>query len=111
MTGAGELMVECLSQARSDVQQGKKARGIEATAMAQSSTDDVIVIRSNRFEYLQKTDWVLQLRVSAADETRGIEKVSLHNVFERALQFERGALHQKFGSLMHNLESEFVFVK
>ena len=106
-----QLMIERQSQARSDVQQRQKAWRIEATAVAQSAADDLIVIRSNGFEYVQETDWGLQLGVGTADEARGVEKIALGNVREGALQFKSGALHQQLGSLMDNLKGEFVLVE
>ncbi len=39
-----QLMIECLAEARPDVQQGEKTRRIQPAAMTQPSADDVVIV-------------------------------------------------------------------
>src|SRR5882672_127979 len=71
----------------------------------------MIVIRCDRLEYVQQRDRLLDHLIGAANQASRVEKVSLFDIRQRALQFEGGAFHQQFRGLMHHDERGLVFMK
>src|SRR2546423_3927082 len=75
-SGARNLLVESLAQARTDVQQRQKSRRVESAAVSQAGANQVVVVRSDCLKNVQQSDWLLNHLVGATDQPGRIRKIS-----------------------------------
>src|SRR5258708_38726521 len=65
-TSLAQLSVESFAQPRADVEQGEEAGRIQAAAMSEPGTNQVVVMRSDRLQLVQHGDRIFQHVITAA---------------------------------------------
>src|SRR5580692_10372170 len=90
-----QLGVEAFAKPRADMKHGKKSGRVQPAAVPQSSANNVIVVRSDRFQHMQHRNRIVEHLVGAANQARSIREVAFVDSFPRAIQFPRNPLQQQ----------------
>src|SRR5438445_9482685 len=106
-----QLRVEGLPQAWTDVQQRQKTRRVQTAAVSQPRADEMIVIRRNGFQHVQQVDGMIQHLGGAPHQASRVREIAAANMIANPLQFPRRTFEQQLRSLMHYLESQFIWVQ
>src|ERR1700691_5228705 len=89
-----QLGMEHLTEPRTNAQPPENTPRLPPPSVAQSSANNVVVIRRNCFEHMQHGNRIIQHVVGAANQTRSIRKVAFFDVNAGAFQFPRNPLQQ-----------------
>src|SRR5215469_4000793 len=103
-----QLILECVADARRDVQKGEKSRRVQPASVPQPGADDVVVVGRDGFENVQHRNRIFQHGVGAPHKPAGICVVALRQADPGAFQLPDGPFHQQFRSLVNDLERKLV---
>src|SRR5947207_6146719 len=90
-----QLMMKCLPQARTNMEQRKETWRIQAAAMSKPGTDQVVVVRRDRLQNMQQGNREFQHVIATPQQLGGVGEFALGNQGSSTFQFPSNPFQQQ----------------